>query len=426
MVRLFRSQTVQYVDAEGRRVSRGTPGARKRVIKSKKWYGKWKLPSGRWEARALSANKKSAATMLAAKTIEAERAGIGLHNPYEDHLDRPLAEHVADYVSSLRAHGRSRPHLRDTETRVRRMLEAAQAWYWKQLTRFAVERAYGGLRAGEKPMGIRTANHHLTAVKMFANWMVDQGRAPFSPLAKIKLQNADVDQRHPRRALTVAEWENLYATTFVSRRPNARLSGRDRAMLYLVAVTTSWRARGLSLLTPSDFRLDASPHPFVTLPAHASKNKKPKTLILPPVIVDILRPYLAGRDSAFPVWPGKWLIRAAPMFHDDLKEAGIPRHTPDGSLDFHCLRNTAITWMLEGGTPITVVQAFAGHSTPVLTARYAKHKADLVDAAVAQLPAVRSLSAHAKSLSGATVGRHRKDWRKGRKAKKPRAKRGLS
>ena len=44
---LFKQRITRYYDAEGKRVRAGTPGARKEVVESKKWYARLKDPSTR-------------------------------------------------------------------------------------------------------------------------------------------------------------------------------------------------------------------------------------------------------------------------------------------------------------------------------------------------------------------------------------------
>ena len=61
---------------------------------------------------------------------------------------------------------------------------------------------------------------------------------------------------------------------------------------------------------------------------------------------------------------------------------------------FHILRHTAAAWMVQGGADLYQVQKVLGHSTPVMTQRYAHLRPDHLR------PAVRALDA---AIRGASV-----------------------
>ncbi len=62
---------------------------------------------------------------------------------------------------------------------------------------------------------------------------------------------------------------------------------------------------------------------------------------------------------------------------------------PDGPLfaDFHALRHTYLTLLGKGGVDLRTAQELAGHSTPVLTARYSHRRLHDLAGAVEKLPA---------------------------------------
>src|SRR3954464_8049079 len=78
------------------------------------------------------------------------------------------------------------------------------------------------------------------------------------------------------------------------------------------------------------------------------------------------------------------------MLRADLADAGIPYvvEGPDGPLhaDFHALRHSYITALGRGGVDLRTAQQLAGHSTPVLTARYSHRHLDDLAGAVEKLP----------------------------------------
>jgi excisionase family DNA binding protein len=86
---------------KARKVPAGTPGAKKVKKKSGKWYGR--LP-GSTRPIPLASNKVAAQQILAEKVRQAERARAGLSDPnLEEHRERPLAGHLADFRAALEA-----------------------------------------------------------------------------------------------------------------------------------------------------------------------------------------------------------------------------------------------------------------------------------------------------------------------------------
>jgi integrase len=66
------------------------------------------------------------------------------------------------------------------------------------------------------------------------------------------------------------------------------------------------------------------------------------------------------------------------MLRIDLEAAGMPYAIdgPNGPLyaDFHALRHTYITALGCAGLELRTAQELAGHSSPILTARYSHHR----------------------------------------------------
>ncbi len=74
MPSVYQKTIIRYVDANGRRVPKDTPGAHKVKEKSAKWYGR--VP-GEAKPRPLCTNKNDAETMLRQLVREAEfRRGV--------------------------------------------------------------------------------------------------------------------------------------------------------------------------------------------------------------------------------------------------------------------------------------------------------------------------------------------------------------
>jgi integrase-like protein len=92
------------------------------------------------------------------------------------------------------------------------------------------------------------------------------------------------------------------------------------------------------------------------------------------------------------VWGGTWRRdgKAAETLRIDLEAAGIPyvKDGPDGPLfaDFHALRHSYITALGRAGVELRTAQELAGHSSPILTARYSDRRLHDLASAVEKLP----------------------------------------
>jgi integrase len=198
-----------------------------------------------------------------------------------------------------------------------------------------------------------------------------------------------------RRALTVAECQILVAATAASGVCRGRMTGRQRALLYRLALTTGLRRNELGSLVPASFRLNTDP-PTVTVAGSRTKNRKTATLPLRQDLAAELRAALAGLAAGETIFPvtGR---RMDYVIAGDLGDAGIAPRVDGRVVDFHALRTTFITTLALSGVPLTVAQKLARHSDPRLTANTYTHLglADL-GRAVESLPAValRSDSAH--------------------------------
>ncbi|HKI33592.1 MAG TPA: tyrosine-type recombinase/integrase [Gemmataceae bacterium] len=450
MARVFKKSITRYLDAEGRQVPKGTPGARKVREKSAKWYGR---PPGAARPVPLCENKTAAQIMLNELVRKAGLATVGISDPYEEHRKRPLLEHLADFESALLAQGVTAKQAGQVTTRVRRVLagcgfvfmadlSASRAMEYLATLRDGgrilppLESGKGEFTLGElaaalgvRPHAVRglvrrqglagcghgqgrrfpretaealrdrlsrgasvqTVNFYLQAVKQFCRWLVKDRRMGESPLAHLQGGNVQTDRRHDRRELNEEELRSLLTATRASQRTFRGLSGPDRFALYATACGTGFRASALASLTPESFDLDADV-PTVTLAAQHNKSRKLKVQPLPPDLAKLLRDYLAGRPAGQPVWGRAWTNdnKGAEMLRGDLEAAGIPYVIagPDGPqyADFHSLRHSFLTLGSRAGIDLRTLQELAGHSTPVLTARYSHRRLYDLAGAVEKLP----------------------------------------
>ncbi len=450
MARVFKKSITRYLDAEGRQVPKGTPGARKVKEKSAKWYGR--VP-GAPRPVPLCENKSAAQIMLNEMARKAGLASVGYADPYEEHRKRPLLEHLADFERALLAKSDTPKQARQVAYRARRVLDGCGFVFMGDLSGSRVMEFLATLResgraapaldpakatftpseaaqllgtttrairgavrrhelevTGKGParrypratvealiecrgrgMGVQTVNFYLHAVKQFCRWLVRDRRMGENPLAHLQGGNVKTDRRHDRRELTQEELRSLLSATQASGRTFRGLGGPDRFTLYATACGTGFRASALASLTPESFDLSAE-LPTVTLAAQHNKSRKLKVQPLPPDVADLLREYLRDRPAGVSVWGGTWASdgKGAEMLRGDLAAAGIPYTVegPDGPLfaDFHALRHTYLTLGGRAGIDLRTLQELAGHSDPKLTARYSHRRLYDLAGAVEKLP----------------------------------------
>jgi integrase len=167
----------------------------------------------------------------------------------------------------------------------------------------------------------------------------------------------------------------------------------------------------LASLTPGSFELDAEP-PIVHSAAAYAKNRKEAVQPIPADLADALRGYLADKPAVAPVWPGTWSNEAsAKMIRLDLADArkawinaaAEPRERQERDqsdflaycnaagefADFHALRHTFITMLVQSGASPKTAQTLARHCDVRLTlGRYAHAGLFDLAAAVEALPSV--------------------------------------
>ena len=92
-------------------------------------------------------------------------------------------------------------------------------------------------------------------MRAFATYVAGalKGNGEPNPFARVQMLNTEDDIRRKRRAATVDEVDRLVQAAVVGP-VVARLPGRDRAMLYRVALGLCLRAKECASLTPESFR----------------------------------------------------------------------------------------------------------------------------------------------------------------------------
>jgi len=292
---------------------------RKRCYKGKLtesacYYGTFRGADGVEHTVKLCEDKGASETILSEHRKRAVLEAIGVVNPFEEHMRRPLAEHLADYEADLKARGRTEKHTRLIVTHCKALLKSCKCQMIAELSASRVQKALGELV--ETGLALQTANHYFAGTKSFARWLVADRRMADNPLAGVRPFNARTDRRRVRRALTADEVRTLLAATRAAS-PAFAMTGEHRALLYATALGTGLRAGELASLTWASF--DLGDKPSVTVGASYSKHRREDTLPLPEDLAHELHGWArthSGDAKAFPYptsqrkcyGPTSWLL----------------------------------------------------------------------------------------------------------------------
>ncbi len=326
-----------------------------------------------------------------------------------EHLARPIAEHVAAYVESMKARGVVTMHRDNVRRQLGRIIADCGFVRLADLNREALERWLTS-ETGEG-RSARSRNAHRAAMLAFANWCTDQsiGRLAVNPFQGVPKADEKADPRRRRRSMTEDELARLLdvarrrplldaqtvrrgkrkgeACANVRSEVRERLEavGRERALIYKTLVLTGLRKGELASLTVGHLRFDG-PIPHIELDAADEKNREGNGVVVRADLTEDLRAWLADRLAALQTYarrrgepiPAR-LPADAPVFDvpaglvrifdRDLKAASIPKRDERGrTLDVHALRTTFGTLLSRGGVPLRTAQAAMRHSDPSLTA----------------------------------------------------------
>jgi integrase/recombinase XerD len=328
------------------------------------------------------------------QSIREKMAKIGLLDDQRLAATKSLSEHLADFEASLKAGGDSIHQVNLKATRLKRIFDECGFKFWTDISATGIERFLEKLRTDvlddkgkitTKGISNKTSNYYLGCVKHFCRWMIADGRASVSPVARLKELKTDEDAQQ-RRALTVVELRNLLDAAYHGKKVYG-INGYDRYMLYKVAVETGLRSNELRNLTPLSFTLDGE-RPEVRLPAQFSKHRKDDILPLRKDTAAELKGYLAMKLPTAPAFNMPSPSNVVRMFRVDLKAAKIDEKDSAGrKVVFHSLRHTFVTNLSRGGVHPKTAQELARHSKIDLTMNVYTHsyRGELAGA-VAALP----------------------------------------
>lgn len=202
---------------------------------------------------------------------EREKAGLKPAKSECEAMSKPTPVHLDDFVSDLKALGRSPQYQRVMKARINRLVAECG---FEKLNDFSPD-AFTTWRSKQTELGPKTLNEYLNFSNSFLNWVKRQGRIPSNPLATVTKVDMRGRQRR-RRAITPEELPRLL-----------KAAGKRR-LLYLTAIYTGLRIDELRKMLWADLHLNED-RPFILTRACTTKNRKEAVVPLHPVLASELR-----------------------------------------------------------------------------------------------------------------------------------------
>lgn len=383
-----------WTDRNGKRVKAGTKGAKKVTEESAKWYAVWR-EGGRHVKRPLSTDKESSQAMMADLLRAKARGEAGLVDPYKEHLDRAVTDHIEDYLAVVTSNSRSVEYHREMRRILTHFVDNSGVRVLREVTADKVSSYLAKMKTGPT-----TKNYHRRLIVQFMGHMEAIRRIPFNPITAKSVKTADTKKGKKRKrwAMNADQIQRLLVAVreypvkaasvnkggrFAKQRPAERQAklkpetlaklehrGRERWLMYRLALYTGLRRIELSRLRVHHLELDRKPYARIDLPGHLTKNGKDAKILLVPYLAEDLRQWIqdTGKGPNDPVVyvPCKGNISKLHRAH--MKLAGIQYKDDQGRFaDFHSLRTAANVLLRQAGIPAKERQLFMRHGKLELT-----------------------------------------------------------
>lgn len=219
---------------------------------------------------------------------------------------RHISIHVAAFGRHLRSGGAKEEHVAKTLYRLNVMLDLMSATKLQHITGPMAEKAMITLRTQrrldrkgkptDQTLSVQTANYYLRSIKQFIRWGAGKARLyATDPLAHMELPTTK-GTGNIRRDITLPEL--AYLVDWLAGRPRRIAGGADgneRAMIYLVATSTGYRANELRQAKADWVRFDAPP--ALVVPEEFTKNKKGAVQPIPAWLAAMLQAWMGDRRT---------------------------------------------------------------------------------------------------------------------------------
>lgn len=372
--------------------------------KQKIWWTKFTLQPGGPPIRRPTGQRDRIAAERRQVEIrqEFERLEAGIADPALLHRGRTLDDHVQDFEDVKRATDDTPEYLGEFMKNLRQILAFVPTRTLAGLHLFKLRRYLESDAVKSKArkywktdpdgdLSNRSINKRIKALKQFGRWLEDSGRIPKSPFRQLKCLNEETDPRRVRtvfdsdqfrmflraarrRPLAHARKQRVNAGVTPDQHDKLRRQGRDRALIYLFAESVGLRRDEIETLVRSDFDFDEG---TVRVLAINAKARREDVLPLRSDVLRLLRAYdrtlpKRSRPGRFFVDArGRTIVPSAKSFKKDLEFAGISERNDRGEvLDFHGLRTTFVTNLVNQNIHPRKAQALARHAKLETTMKY--------------------------------------------------------
>lgn len=259
-----------------------------------------------------------------------------------------------------------------------------------------------------------TYNNRVCVLREVCRVLADDAGVIDDPWAGVRLLT---DDSHTRREFTREELVRIVASASQEKSGGA---GTEWRLLFLLGIYTGQRLGDCCTLRWCDVKADRGV--IQLIPRKTRKHMKgvPVTIPIHPELNDSLAPERAAARSVAEsgdstlsgeyVLPemARWYLngehwRISRGLEEIFKRAkivtsirieGRKTATPDAT--FHSLRHSFVSFAVNGGVPLPVVQSIVGHSSNAMTRHYYHENVDALRSAVAAIPSLGALPAEAK------------------------------
>ena len=384
------------------------------------YYDRVRQPNGVMKEVKLTRDRTTAEQLLAQLRRQAERISVGLESPPHPDQEKSLTDLTQDWLGELTRANRNSRHIQTVGARVHAILGLISCNLPRELespevptklasaltaigqpkgalslppgsefspaqlrallevsphavTKLAKSQGVVGTGKGKAKRFTReeaqaivshrargatpaTTNGYRRALKAFLNWLHRRGvlsRQPWLPPP----MNESKGRKITRRAISLSDCEALGNAVVAEGRNRGGMASASRSLLYRMAFRTLLRARALRELTPRDCHLEAA-DPFVFVRGETDKTGRTRSIPIPPEIAAELAELIQGKPKDRPIWnmpEGMALVLRA-----DLKVAGIPFRTAEGTCDFHALRHSGATHLARCGVNLVAIAKIGG------------------------------------------------------------------
>jgi len=358
--------------------------------KDTKWIVAWTDETGKRKAKTAFTDYEASLELARKLAREVAMRLVGKADPFERHRKTPIIKHLDEFIAGLWSANRAPRYILQVKNRIKCILDGLGSEFLYELDPVTVDRFLTDLARKKKHSGI-TRNEYIASIKSFTKWAVTFRRMKDDLLAGLRVtERRGMEPAHPRRALSMDEIARLLDAT--ERRPLLELQtirigprrgkavakvkphakakalrkGRERRVVYMLAVWTGLRRNEIRQLTWGDIHLDTIPG-HIMLRAQTTKSKRADSLPIHAQLADELR---AWRQSN--VGPDDRVVSTVPhmkTLRADLALAGIAYKDDAGRyVDFHSLRVSLSTMLAAHKVSPRAAQALMRHTDPRLTA----------------------------------------------------------